>query len=155
MKRILDRVKNIRFITVKGKEYDLFDEIGITDELDVIFKEHSEKMLFWGRLLTVERGRQRKLEDELKHVEADMFTNYWDGLENTDRNFSDTLVWAYVNSCDDVSEKRKEVRLARKKVEDLKVVCDAFEHRRSSLMQLGALHRRESETLSTRRKDHG
>jgi hypothetical protein len=57
------------------------------------------------------------------------------------RNFSDDLVRAYVNSDDEVLEKRRAIRGAQNHVELADVLCEAMEHRARCLSHLAALHR--------------
>lgn len=150
----MEKIKKIRYMTIGGREYDLLMEIRIDKEdLDKMFTEHPEKTLFWGRLRARENARLRRLEDELQELEKIRFRQFWELYDAKGVQFSDSLVWSEVRTENTVVEKRKEVRRAKAKSEALKSVCDAFEHRKSSLINLGAMYRKEREQISTRRRE--
>ena len=113
-------------------------------------------MLFWQRLKAKEAAHLRRLDDDLETIKQFRFKNYWE-LYESERgisSFSDSLIWSEVHNDEQVAQARKEVRLARTKFEALRAVCDAMEHRKSSLINLGALQRRDEE-LSIRRNASG
>lgn len=154
--RPLERLKSVRFFEFKGRKYDLLEEVGIEeDKLDKIFMEHSERSAFWSVLRSNVRSKLRKLEDELKELEGEKFVAYWDYMVDQNRHFSDSYVRAHMNMDPTIVEKRKEVRIVQRTWEVLCAVCDAMEHRRSCLMQIGSRQRREheyNEGLSSRKR---
>jgi len=153
----LKTLKKIRYLKIGKKEYDLLEIVGIDeDNLDIEFRDHPETVLFWFRLKAREAAHLRRLEDDLETVRRVRFKQYWELYESErgTSSFSDSLIWAEVHNDDEVAKARKEVRLAKTKFEAVKAVCDAMEHRKSSLINLGALQRRDEE-LSIRRNRSG
>lgn len=147
-------MKDIRFLRIGKKEYDVFEEVEIDeDNLDLAFKDHPGKVMFWTHLRAKQKAFLEKKEDEYEETRRMRFKQYWELYEEErGRNsFSDSLIWAEVGIDEKVAELRKEVRLARKRFDAVKAVCEALEHRKSSLINLGALRRNE-EDLSIRRR---
>lgn len=141
----LSIVPSLRYITIRKKKIDLRKALAIDPEnIDLEFQHHTEKFLFWKRVKDREHDRVKRLENQLKELEGTIFVHYWQNLEDQSRQFSDTLVRSYVDQNEDILAKRKEIERSWKRANELRSICDAFEHRRGMLMQLGAHIRRES-----------
>lgn len=150
------RLGNLASITVRGKKYDLNDEVMIDeDNLNEHYINQIEKVMAWGRLKASEHSRLRRLEDELDELTNLRFIQFRQLYEEEDRDFTDSLLRAEVASNEDVVKMRKEVRKARAKVDALAVICNVLEHRKSMLLQLGATNRRENDPISIRERRKG
>ena len=145
MSSILSRVKGLSKIRVNGKTIDLSEELGIdADAMEEEFSDHQDKVIFWNRLKNRALRSLRVTEENVRVQESNRFIAYWDAFKEASREFSDGLVWAHVKTDVSVMAKRKEVRKAKLRYEDLRDICVAFEHRKSSLINVGKMQRDET-----------
>jgi hypothetical protein len=153
----LKRVKDLASITVRGRDYDLAEELRIDpDDLQTAFLEQAEKYAFWARLHRRELAVLREKEEAAESTRQLYFRQVWEELENRGTKPYDALVWSIVYNADEPAEARREVRRLKRIVEDLRSVVDALEHRKSSLINLGASSRRENEVLTVNKgRKHG
>jgi len=149
----LRRVKDIASIVIRGRAYVLDDELRIDrDDLEAAFLEQPLKVAFWGGLHRRELALLREREEACESVRHLYFRQVWEELEARGAKPYDALVWSIVHNADEPARARKEVREQKRTVEALRNVVDALEHRKSSLINLGASSRRENEALTIRKR---
>ena len=149
----LRRVKDIASITIRGRTYDLDDELRINpDDLQTEFLDQPRKAAFWGALHRRELAVLREKEETAEMLKQRFFKEIWDALVADGSKPYDSYVWSLVYVEEMVANARKEVRERKAVVEALRNVVEAFEHRKSSLINLGASSRRENESLTIRKR---
>ena len=143
-------------VKIRGsvKEFDIVEELRIDPEnLDDLFRNHSEQFAFWRLLYEQMKTRWRNAVDILQQQEDLYYIRYREDFRDKSEQYSDKTLMAFIRQTRELDISRKEVRDCEKDMEMVKAVVDAFEHRKTCIMQLGAKRRDDDRLLIRNRKE--
>ena len=139
--KALSRIKSFR---IAGVRINLRDELAVdAGNLSKEFEHQTERAGFWRYKRAVALRKLQRSESELEELEATRFIQYLNLYNQKGETYTDFLIKQEVRCDERVIEKREEVLIARNQFQILDAICVAFEHRKSSLISLGAEQRDE------------
>jgi hypothetical protein len=78
---------DLRHVSVNGQEVDLYKEVYIpaSTDMEELLHDHPIRVAVWKRLVSVLKKKVHHLHDELEEVKSTKFVQYWNGLEEKER----------------------------------------------------------------------
>jgi hypothetical protein len=147
-------LKLMRFVSVQvptadgGVEkirVDIRKELSLSrDSLDEILSSHPQQAFFWNHARQAAISMVRKAEEDYESTIRRYYLSYRHKRTEERASFTDKSLESESFTNDVVTKSRSKLNALRDQLGILTSICDALEHRRSALIQMGGAKRAKS-----------